>query len=88
MTNHLHYEQDGNKWLWFWHSWTDGKTTSGDWYVSKYYCTDSTGDGVFFVDRDRNERKQLVGTCDFSVAGLKNPQRKIREWMKAEGRMD
>lgn len=83
MKDFLHYENDGKKWIWYWHSWTDGKTTSGEWYVTKYYCTNGGGEGIFMVDMKRNERKQLVGTCDFSLCGLKDPRRKIREYHNA-----
>ena len=78
----LHYEQQGNRWVWFYHSQTDGKTSSGDWYVNRYYCTNDEGEGVFVVDLSRNERKQIMGTCQFSLAGLKDPRGAIRRWMR------
>lgn len=80
MDDFLHYEQDGNKWIWFYHSWTDGKNSAGDWYVSQYYCTNSEGEGLFFVDLKRNERKQILGTCQFSLRGLKDPKGAIRRY--------
>ena len=57
-----------------------------EWEVSGnsgYYTTDETGRGVFFVSR--GERSQLLGTAQFSVAGLtKNSARaKIRKFMSA-----
>lgn len=69
---HLCYEQDGNKWFWWWN--TDvGK---------RHYSTSSRGDGVFEVDDSTGDMKQLVGSCQFSLNGLKNPKAKIRKWMK------
>lgn len=80
MDDFLHYEQDGEKWLWYYHSWTDGKDSAGDWYVSQYYCTNDEGEGLFFVDLKRNERTQILGTCQFSLRGLKDPKRAIRRY--------
>ena len=37
---------------------------------SEYYCTNRDGEGLFYVNVERNTRHQLVGTCDFSVRGL------------------
>ena len=62
--DYLHYEQKGDQWIWYWHSWTGGKN--------------SAGEGLFIVDLKKNERKQLLGTCQFSLRGLKDPRRAIR----------
>lgn len=43
-----------------------------------YYCTNREGDGLFRVDVARNDRKQLKGTCQFSVAGLKDKSKKAK----------
>lgn len=68
----LAYEQDGRRWEW---RWTDNNDA--------YWTTNDEGDGVFIVTLSRNERRQVVGTCDFSLNGL-NPEsakRKIHRWM-------
>ena len=82
MKDYLHYENDGKRWIWYWHSMTDGKTASGDWYVSRYWTTNDNGEGLFMVDLARNERKQILGTCQFSLSGLKDPKRAIRRYMQ------
>lgn len=51
-------------------------------YVSKYFSTNDEGEGVFFIDLTKNERHQLLGTCQFSLVGLKDPRSKIRRYMK------
>lgn len=84
MKDFLHYENDGAKWIWYWHSWTDGKDSAGDWYKKKYFCTNSDGEGLFVVYPERNERQQLLGTCQFSLAGLKDPKRAIRRRYEGE----
>ncbi|MFV0616883.1 hypothetical protein ACE418_03100 [Megasphaera sp. WILCCON 0056] len=63
------YEKDGKQWSW-WNS------------DDKYYCTNSMGEGVFEIAR--GNRKQLTGTCQFSVAGLKDSsaKKKILGFMK------
>lgn len=43
-----------------------------------YYCTNRYGEGLFKVDLIRNERKQLEGTCQFSVCGLKDKSKKAK----------
>lgn len=70
--DYLHYINDGKKWMWYWNSWKENDV---------YYCTNSDGEGIFIVDIGRNERKQILGTCQFSLVGLKDPRRKIRSWM-------
>lgn len=65
------YETTGKKWEWRVRG-TDGA----------YWATNDSGDGVFYVDSENNERRQLAGTCDFSVNGVKDPRAKIRAWMK------
>ena len=49
-------------------------------YVSDYvyYCTNKDGEGLFRVDLQRNDRRQLKGTCQFSVYGLKNKSKKAK----------
>ena len=79
MKDYLHYENDGNKWFWYCHSWTEGKNSAGEWYTSHYYCTNNDGEGLFFVDLKNNERWQVLGTCQFSLRGLKDPKRAIRK---------
>lgn len=77
--DYLHYKNNGNQWLWFWNSSVTGKTTTGELCPSYYYCTNSDGDGLFIVS-DKGKRTQIVGTCQFSLAGLKNPKRVIRRY--------
>ena len=50
---------------------------------SAYYSTDDQGHGIFFVDLIRNTKKQLTGTCQFSVFGLKpeSKKAKLRKWL-------
>lgn len=50
-----------------------------------YYETNREGEGVFFVDTERGTRKQLTGTCQFSVWGLtdKSKKAKLRKWIKS-----
>ena len=70
----LFIENDrANRWRWY-------RAESRLDAPSAYYCTNDEGEGVFFVDLDRNERTQLVGTCDFSLARIKDPRGKIRRW--------
>ena len=71
----LAYEQDGRRWEW---RWTDNNDA--------YWTTNDEGDGVFIVTLSRNERRQVVGTCDFSLNGLtpESAKRKIRKWMTQE----
>ena len=67
----LYYENDGNKWAW-----------SHDPEFKTYCVTNDMGEGIFYVDLRRNERKQILGTCQFSLRGIKNPKAKIRKWME------
>ncbi len=69
----LRYRQEDNYWKWWY------KETDGD----RYFCTNDNGEGVFLVDLTRNDRKQIVGTCDFTLNGVKDPRARIRSWMKA-----
>lgn len=68
----LSYEKDENRWEW---RWSDSDDT--------YWTTNNEGDGIFIVTLSRNERSQVVGTCDFSLRGMTNEsaKRKIRKWM-------
>lgn len=52
-----------------------------------YFTTNSYGEGVFFVDITRNNRKQLTGTCQFSVCGLKPESKKdkLRRFLAERG---
>ena len=79
MKDHLIYKQDGNRFEWHWKS----TETETGWY-SFYFTTDDNGNGVFRVDLEANDRRQLVGTCDFSLSGLKDPRAKIRRFMAAD----
>ena len=49
----------------------------------EYYETNKDGDGIFYIDAERNYRKQLTGTCQFSVWGLtdKAKKAKLRKWL-------
>lgn len=56
---------------------------SGD----EFYTTDKNGDGIFHVILSKNIRKQLVGTCDFTVRHCKtdkSKKTKIRSWIKSD----
>lgn len=50
---------------------------------TQYYCTNERGEGIFFIDQVRNDRRQLAGTCQFSVRGLKRESKKnkLRRWI-------
>lgn len=67
----LRYEFDGEKVLW-WEAGTDGL---------RYWSTNKYGEGIFFTDSRKNERRQLVGICQFSVYGYADKRGKIRRWM-------
>lgn len=43
-----------------------------------YYCTGRGGYGLFIVDRAKNDRHQILGTAQFSVAGVKDKIGKMR----------
>lgn len=50
-----------------------------------YYCTNYAGEGLFKVDSFLNTRKQILGTCQFSLEGIKNKKSKLRrEILKLE----
>ena len=56
------------------------------WYIGNddvYFCTNNDGEGIFEIDCYRNNRRQLTGTMQFSVRGLKESsvKAKIRKWM-------
>lgn len=55
----------------------------GEW-ADTYYCTNNSGEGIFRVDSLKNDRKQLVGTCAFSLVGIKDKRAKIRRVMKIQ----
>lgn len=40
----------------------------------RYSCTNNSGEGVFHIDLRRNEREQIIGTADYSLAGLSDKQ--------------
>lgn len=65
----IHYKHDGNEWTW----WISGE--------DKCYYTNRMGQGIFVQDITTGQTRQLVGTCQFSVSGLKDPRAKIRRWM-------
>lgn len=54
---------------------SDGTVESANWTIdsseSAYFCTNSEGEGLFRVEPQKNDRRQLKGTCEFSVFGLK-----------------
>ena len=43
-----------------------------------YYTTNNSGDGLFFVDIAHNERKQLLGTCQFSICKATDKKARMR----------
>jgi len=50
-----------------------------------YYTTNSEGQGLFFVDQVKNSRRQITGTCQFSIRGLK-PQSAKNKMSRFVGR--
>lgn len=54
---------------------SDGTVQNARWTIDNnenaYYCTTSKGEGIFRVEPRKNERRQMIGDCDFSVFGLK-----------------
>jgi hypothetical protein len=74
---HLFIRQDGKRYIWYW-------AKSREPLPDRYYCTNNEGDGIFVIDLVRNDRKQLIGTCQFSLAGIKDPRGKIRRYYKEE----
>ena len=48
-----------------------------------YYATNDYGQGVFYIDQVENERKQITGTSQFSIRGLKpkSAKNKIRRFV-------
>ena len=65
---------------------SDGTVKSVVWGrdESGYYTTTKDGEGIFAVIPSRNDRRQLVGTSDFSVFGLtkSGARAKIARWMR------
>ena len=72
----LFTERDGNRIRW----WV-GEHRNDEHPIT--YYTNSDGEGIFLFNRKTWQERQLVGTCQFSVYGLKNPHSKIRRWMIA-----
>lgn len=68
----LRYEKDGKRWTWY----IEGED-------DKYFQTSNDGEGIQEILLNRNERKDLEGTCQFSVRGVSGnwAKRKIRNWM-------
>lgn len=68
----LKYKKDGDKWEW---RWSDSDNV--------YWTTNGRGEGAFVIDPSHNEEHQVLGTCDFSLRGMKDAsaKRKIRKWM-------
>lgn len=68
----LRYEKDGKRWTWH----IEGED-------DKYFQTSNDGEGIQEILLNRNERKDLEGTCQFSVCGVSDnwAKRKIRDWM-------
>lgn len=79
MKDHLIYKQDGSRWEWHWKS----AETENGWY-GYYFTTNDDGCGIFRVDLEANDRRQFVGTSDFSLCGLKDPRAKIRKYMSED----
>ena len=53
----------------------------------QYYTTNNSGDGMFFVDLSKNDRRQLAGTCDFTVRHCKTDEgkkAKMRRYLQYE----
>lgn len=49
------------------------------------YQTNEFGDGIFRIVLADNSRKQLLGTCDFSLpSDEKSARRKILAWYRGE----
>lgn len=71
------YRNDGKRWMW----WLMEDVEEGEEIPDRYYTTNNEGEGVFIVDSRANNRKQIAGTCDFSLVGVKDPKRKIRKYM-------
>ena len=64
-------ERNGMGWTW--------KFVGDDWYL---YGTNDMGEGLFRVDLICNTRKQLLGTCDFSLpTDTAKARRKIIRWL-------
>ena len=49
-----------------------------------YYCTGKDGYGLYRVNSAANSRKQILGTAQFSVAGIKDKKGKVRRFLKEE----
>lgn len=75
----LGYRNNGKRWEW----WKLKDLGEGEDTPNCYYCTNDDGEGVFFVNSRANSRKQLAGTCEFSLSGIKDPRGKIRRYMNA-----
>lgn len=43
-----------------------------------YYCTGKDGYGLYYVNSSRNDRKQILGTSQFSIANLKDKSKKAK----------
>ena len=64
----------------------DGEYVDARVSDDSYYCTGRDGYGLFYVDSRRNERKQIEGTAQFSVHGLKDKKGKLRRYLKEDKR--
>lgn len=56
-----------------------------EWFIGDddtvRYTTNNNGDGIFLVDSAANERKQLVGHCDWHICQTDKATRaKIKRW--------
>lgn len=69
----LKYEKEGRQWTWY---------IEGD--NDQYFQTSKDGEGIQEILPKRNERRDLEGTCQFSVRGVSDAwaKRKIRNWME------
>ena len=61
----MHYEFDHERVR----AWTSPTTF---WETSKW------GDGLFYVDLEKNSRKQKLGCCDFNVRGILPESKKAK----------
>lgn len=69
----LKYEKDGKRWTWY---------IAGD--DERYFQTSSDGEGIQEILCEHNVRRDLEGTCQFSVRGVSDAsaKKKIRHWME------
>lgn len=71
---HLFIDHNGDMWCWWIGEKRDGPK-------SYFWSTNVHGQGIWYYDLSDGEVTQIVGTCDFSVRGVKDPRSKIRRWV-------